>query len=72
MNEDISLNPACAGKECPGEIDLTTEVQVGCDGVAFPCDVCGRLHTASGKAINGGSGVFFRGGVITTKEGAEG
>jgi len=59
----MSNSGKCANPGCDGEIDFTTEVQVGSDGIGYPCQACGRLHTQSGRGIR--PGVFFRQGVVT-------
>ena len=53
----------CSVPECPGEIDLLHDVQVG-NIIAYPCDnsECGRLHTERGKPLKGGA--CFRGGEV--------
>jgi len=45
----------CVEEDCHGGIDLTEEIMIQtgcrCSDVAFPCNLCGRLHFLTGNEV---------------------
>ncbi len=66
MGNSVSEKTRCAEQKCLGEIDLTTEVQIGGDSIGYPCSACGRLHTESGRDMGG---LFFKDGLVSHRKG---